>query len=610
MTDQARLRNVAIVAHVDHGKTTLVDQMLKQSGTFRTGARVEERVMDQGELEREKGITILAKNTAIRYGEYVINIVDTPGHADFSGEVERIVRMVDGVLLVVDAFEGVMPQTKFVLRKALAHGLTPIVVLNKMDRPQARPREVLDQVYELFLVLDASDEQLDFPVIYASAVRGTASVDPDQPGSDLQPLFEAIVQHIPAPRGDRDGPLQFQVARLDYDEYLGRIAIGRIHRGRMTAGQRVAVTSPGKETRMARIQKLFGFSGLSRLEWENAAAGDLVGVAGIPDITVGETLADPECPEPLPAIDVEEPTIQMTFLVNDSPFAGREGTFVTSRKLRERLYLEMERDVSLRVEDTDNPDMWLVSGRGELHLAILIETLRREGYELQVSKPQVILKEENGRVCEPYEWLTADVPDEYVGVVMEQIGARKGELQNMEPCGEGMTRLEFIVPTRGLIGYRSQFLTETRGHGVMHHRFHEYRPREGALPGRGHGVLIAATSGTATAYGIESVQDRGTMFIEPGTEVYEGMIVGEHAREQDLTVNVCKAKHVTNIRSSTKEEGIRLKVPRRMTLEAALEYLEEDEYCEVTPKSIRLRKKILTKSERERVNRGKVGFRV
>ncbi|ATY84713.1 translational GTPase TypA [Kyrpidia spormannii] len=609
MTEQRHLRNVAIVAHVDHGKTTLVDQMLRQSGSFREGARVEERVMDQGELERERGITILAKNTSIRYGEYVINIVDTPGHADFSGEVERIIRMVDGVLLVVDAFEGVMPQTKFVLRKALAAGLAPIVVLNKMDRPQARPEEVLEQVYDLFLTLEASDEQLDFPVLYASAVQGTATLDPAVPGKDLGPLFEAIIHRIPAPGGDPSGPLQFQVTRLDYDEYLGRIGVGRIYRGTLTSGQRLALVSPGTEPRSVRVQKLYGFVGLSRVELENAGTGDLVGVAGIPDITVGETLADPDQPEPLPAIEVEEPTIEMTFLINDSPFAGREGTFVTSRQLRERLYRETERDVSLRVEDTDSPDAWRVAGRGELHLSILIETMRREGYELQVSRPRVILKERDGRVYEPYEWLTVDVPEEFVGVVMEQIGARKGELQNMEPTGQGTSRLEFIVPTRGLIGYRSRFLTETRGNGVMHHRFYDYRPREEGLPGRSQGVLIAAVEGTATAYGIESVQDRGVMFIEPGVEVYEGMIVGEHSREQDITVNVCKAKHVTNMRASTKEEGIRLKTPRKMSLEAALEYLADDEYCEITPKAVRLRKRILSKSERERANRGKAGAR-
>ncbi|MDI3256129.1 MAG: translational GTPase TypA [Kyrpidia sp.] len=609
MNDQHYLRNVAIVAHVDHGKTTLVDQMLRQAGTFRAGAQVEDRVMDQGELERERGITILAKNTSIRYGEYVINVVDTPGHADFSGEVERIIRMVDGVLLVVDAFEGVMPQTKFVLRKALAYGLAPIVVLNKMDRPQARPREVLEQVYDLFLTLEASDDQLDFPILYASAVRGVASSEASEPGTDLRPLFEAIIRRIPAPRGDASGPLQFQVARLDYDEYLGRIGVGRIYRGRLRAGQRVAAVSPGADPQPARIQKVFGFIGLSRTELEEAGAGDLVGVAGIPDITVGQTLADPDRPDPLPAIEVEEPTMEMTFLVNDSPFAGRGGTFVTSRQLRERLYREIERDVSLRVEDTESPDMWRVSGRGELHLSILIETMRREGYELQVSNPRVILLEESGRLYEPYEWLIVDVPEEFVGVAMEQIGARKGELQNMEPGGQGNIRLEFVLPTRGLIGYRSQFLSETRGTGVMHHRFYQYRPREEGLPGRLHGVLIAAVEGTATSYGIESVQDRGVMFIEPGTEVYEGMIVGEHSREQDITVNVCKTKHVTNMRASTKEEGIRLKTPRKMTLEAALEYLADDEYCEVTPETVRLRKQVLSKSERERMNRGKAGSR-
>jgi GTP-binding protein len=597
------IRNVAIIAHVDHGKTTLVDQLLKQSGTFRDNEQVQERVMDSTDLERERGITILAKNTAIRYRDYRINIVDTPGHADFGGEVERILQMVDGVLLVVDAFEGCMPQTKFVLRKALESGLTPVVVLNKIDRPNARPAEVADEVLELFMDLEATDEQLDFPIVYASALQGTASLDPAKPGTDMEPLFETIIRHIPAPDNDPDGPLQLLVTTLDHNEYVGRIAIGRINRGRIRQGQHVAVVSREGGARPARIEKLYGFRGLKRMELEEAAAGDIVAVAGIKDINLGETIADAACPEGLPAPRIDEPTLKMTFLVNDSPFAGREGKWVTSRKLRERLLQETERDVSLRVEETDNPDAFVVCGRGELHLGILIETMRREGYELQVSKPEVILKEIDGVLCEPYERLLIDVPEACVGAVMESLGARKAEMTDMTQSG-GQVRLEFLVPSRGLIGYRTQFLTLTHGYGVMNHAFERYAPAmPGQAGGRRQGVLIASETGVATVYGMLSVEDRGTLFIEPGTEVYEGMIVGEHTRDNDIVVNVCKEKALTNIRSSTKEETVKLKATRRLSLEEALEFLDEDEYCEVTPKAVRLRKKVLNKSEREKMEK-------
>jgi GTP-binding protein len=599
MNDTARLRNIAIIAHVDHGKTTLVDQLLVQSGIFRENEHVEERVMDSNDLERERGITILAKNTAIEYGGYRINIVDTPGHADFGGEVERIMKMVDGVLLVVDAFEGVMPQTKFVLRKALEQNLVPIVVVNKVDRPQARPEEVVDEVLDLFIELEANDDQLEFPVVYTSALQGTASTDPHRQGPDMKPLFEAIISHIPAPRGEAEAPLQFQVTLLDYNEYLGRIAIGRIHRGKMKSGQSVAVIKRDGTVERGRVSKLFGFRGLKRVEIEQAGVGDIVALAGLGEINVGETIADSEQPEALPLLHIDEPTLQMTFLVNDSPFAGREGKFVTSRKLRERLMKELETDVSLRVEETDSPDAFIVSGRGELHLAILIETMRREGYELQVSKPEVIIKEENGVKLEPYEHLVVDVPEEYMGPVMERLGMRKADMTNMIQNGSHV-RMEFLIPARGLIGFRTEFLTETRGYGIMNHSFDSYRPSKGEIPGRHQGVLIASETGTATTYGIEALEDRGVMFITPGTEVYEGMIVGEHTRDHDLTVNPCKEKHVSNVRSSTKEETTRLKAPRILTLEQALEYLNEDEYCEVTPLSIRLRKKYLKKSDRDR----------
>ena len=604
MHPREHIRNIAIIAHVDHGKTTLVDRLLQQSGLFREGETLQERMLDSNDLERERGITILAKNTAVTYGDYRVNIVDTPGHADFGGEVERILRMVDGALLVVDAFEGCMPQTKFVLRKALEHRLVPIVVVNKIDRPNARPAEVVDEVLELFIELGADDSQLDFPIVYASGLEGFASLDPDVRGNDMKPLFDAIVRHIPAPPGDPEEPAQLLVSLLDYNDYLGRIAIGRIHRGSLKPGQAVTVLARDGGSRQARIEKLFGFKGLSRIEIGEAGAGDIVAVAGIRDINIGETIADPARPEPLPAPKIEEPTLKMTFLVNNSPFAGREGKYVTSRRLRERLMKELETDVALRVEETDSPDAFIVSGRGELHLGILIEHMRREGYELQVSKPEVIVREENGVRLEPYERLVIDVPDESVGAVMESLGPRKAELVAMTQGEGGHTRLEYIVPSRGLIGWRTTFLTLTRGYGIMNHAFERYGPlTPGEGFGRRQGVLIASESGTATFYGMLSVEDRGVLFIEPGTEVYEGMIVGEHNRETDIVVNVCKTKQLTNIRSSTKEETVKLKTPRLLSLEAALEYLNDDEYCEVTPKSIRLRKKILNKSERERAEK-------
>ncbi|RAK23214.1 GTP-binding protein [Anoxybacillus vitaminiphilus] len=600
------IRNIAIIAHVDHGKTTLVDQLLRQAGTFRANEHVEERAMDRNDLERERGITILAKNTAIHYKGTRINILDTPGHADFGGEVERIMRMVDGVLLVVDAYEGCMPQTRFVLKKALEQNLTPIVVVNKIDREFARPAEVVDEVIDLFIELDASEEQLEFPVIYTSAINGTASLDPDKQDEDMTALFEAIIKHIPAPVDNSEEPLQFQVSLLDYNDYVGRIGIGRIFRGTMKVGQQVALMKLDGSVKQFRVTKMFGFFGLKRIEIEEAKAGDLVAVSGMEDINVGETVCPVDHQEALPVLRIDEPTLKMTFLVNNSPFAGREGKYVTARKIEERLRAQLETDVSLRVENTDSPDAWIVSGRGELHLSILIENMRREGFELQVSKPEVILKEVDGVVCEPIERVQIDVPEEYTGAVIESIGARKGEMVDMINNGNGQVRLIFMVPSRGLIGYRTEFMSLTRGYGILNHSFDSYQPMQpGQIGGRRQGVLISMETGKATAYGIMQVEDRGTIFVEPGTEVYEGMIVGEHTRENDLVVNICKTKHMTNIRSSTKEQTITMKKPRIMTLEEALEYLNDDEYCEVTPQSIRLRKKILDKNEREKIAKKK-----
>ncbi len=600
------IRNIAIIAHVDHGKTTLVDQLLKQSGTFRTNEHVEERAMDSNDLERERGITILAKNTAIQYKDTRINILDTPGHADFGGEVERIMKMVDGVLLVVDAYEGCMPQTRFVLKKALEQNLTPIVVVNKIDRDFARPAEVIDEVIDLFIELEATEEQLEFPVIYASAINGTASVNPDKQDENMESLYEAIVENIPAPVDNREEPLQFQVALLDYNDYVGRIGIGRVFRGTMKVGQQVALMKLDGSVKQFRVTKIFGFFGLKRQEIQEAFAGDLIAVSGMEDINVGETVCPVEHQEPLPVLRIDEPTLQMTFLVNNSPFAGKEGKFVTARKIEERLRAQLQTDVSLRVDNTDSPDAWVVSGRGELHLSILIENMRREGYELQVSKPEVIVRDIDGVRCEPVERVQIDVPEEHTGAIMESMGARKGEMVDMINNGSGQVRLIFMVPARGLIGYTTEFLTLTRGYGIINHSFDSYQPMaQGQVGGRRQGVLVSMESGKASSYGIMGVEDRGTIFVEPGTEIYEGMIVGEHTRENDITVNITKVKQATNIRSANKDQTTTMKKPRIMTLEESLEYLNEDEYCEVTPESIRLRKKILDKNERERIAKKK-----
>lgn len=600
------IRNIAIIAHVDHGKTTLVDQLLKQSGTFRTNEHVEERAMDSNDIERERGITILAKNTAIQYKDTRINILDTPGHADFGGEVERIMKMVDGVLLVVDAYEGCMPQTRFVLKKALEQNLTPIVVVNKIDRDFARPEEVIDEVIDLFIELDANEDQLDFPVIYASAINGTASTDPQKQDENMQSLYDAIVDNIPSPIDNREEPLQFQVALLDYNDYVGRIGIGRVFRGTMNVGQQVALMKLDGSIKQFRVTKIFGFFGLKRQEIQEAYAGDLIAVSGMEDINVGETVCPVEHQEALPVLRIDEPTLQMTFLVNNSPFAGREGKYITSRKIEERLRAQLQTDVSLRVENTDSPDAWIVSGRGELHLSILIENMRREGYELQVSKPEVIVREVDGVLCEPVERVQIDVPEEHTGAIMESIGARKGEMLDMINNGSGQVRLIFNVPARGLIGYTTEFLTLTRGYGIINHSFDSYKPlMQGQVGGRRQGVLVSMESGKASTYGIMQVEDRGVIFVEPGTEIYEGMIVGEHTRESDITVNITKVKQATNIRSANKDQTATMKKPRIMSLEEALEYLNEDELCEITPESIRLRKKILDKNERERIAKKK-----
>jgi GTP-binding protein len=600
------IRNIAIIAHVDHGKTTLVDQLLKQSGTFRTNEHVEERAMDSNDLERERGITILAKNTAIQYKDNRINILDTPGHADFGGEVERIMKMVDGVLLVVDAYEGCMPQTRFVLKKALEQHLTPIVVVNKIDRDFARPQEVVDEVIDLFIELGADEDQLEFPVVYASAINGTASLNPEKQDENMQSLYDSIIEHIPAPVDNREEPLQFQVALLDYNDYVGRIGIGRVFRGTMKVGQQVALMKLDGTVKQFRVTKIFGFFGLKRQEIQEAYAGDLIAVSGMEDINVGETVCPFDQQDALPVLRIDEPTLQMTFLVNNSPFAGREGKYLTSRKIEERLRAQLQTDVSLRVDNTDSPDAWIVSGRGELHLSILIENMRREGYELQVSKPEVIVKEIDGVRCEPVERVQIDVPEENTGAVMESIGARKGEMLDMINNGSGQVRLIFNVPARGLIGYTTEFLTLTRGYGIINHTFDSYQPMlQGQVGGRRQGVLVSMESGKASTYGIMQVEDRGTIFVEPGTEIYEGMIVGEHTRENDITVNITKVKQATNIRSANKDQTSVIKKPRIMTLEESLEYLNDDEYCEVTPESIRLRKKILDKNERERLAKKK-----
>ena len=593
------LRNVAIVAHVDHGKTTLVDAMLHQSGAFRANERVAERAMDSNELERERGITILAKNTAVHYREKLINIVDTPGHADFGGEVERTLTMVDGVVLLVDASEGPLPQTRFVLSKAFARGLPPIVVINKIDRPDARASEVLSEIFDLFIDLDASEAQLDFPVIYTNGKRGTATLDLDTPGVDLRPLFDAIVEYVPPPMGSVDAPLQILVANLDSSDYLGRIAIGRIFNGRVKIGDEVAICTPTTaEARRAKITKLFAFDGLKRVDIDNAAAGDIVCLAGMPDITIGETVTEVERQAPVPMIHVDEPTVSMIFGVNTSPTAGREGQYVTSRQVRDRLERELIGNVSIRLENTDSPESVRVVGRGELQLSILIEMMRREGYELQVSRPEIVTREVNGQRMEPVEDLVIDVPEDFQGVVIAQVGGRKGTMTKMVNHGSGRVRMEFRIPTRGLIGFRSQFLTDTRGTGIMNHLFAGWEPWHGAIPSRATGALVADRSGPATAYAISNLQERGEIFISPATQVYEGMIIGENSRASDMDVNVTKEKKQTNMRASSADEAIRLIPPRILGLEQAIEFINDDELVEITPKSIRLRKRILAANQR------------
>ena len=598
MATNEKLRNIAIIAHVDHGKTTLVDAMLRQSHVFRSNEQVNERVMDSGDIERERGITILSKNTAILYDDIKINIVDTPGHADFGGEVERVLNMVDGVLLLVDAFEGPMPQTKYVLRKALEQKLKPIVVINKIDRPDQRVDDVYDEVLELFMELDADDDQLDFPVIYATARDGVAKFKMEDESDNLEPLMQTIVKEIPAPQGDAEGPLQMMVTTLEADDYVGRVAIGRIIRGTVRPNQNVVIISGDHETK-AKVGKVYVYQGLKRVDINEAGMGEIVALTGLGDVSIGYTVADAENPEALPTINIDEPTLSMTFGVNTSPFAGREGQFVTSRHIRDRLFKEVETNVAMRVEETDSADVFKVSGRGELPLSILIEQMRREGYELQVGKPEVVYKTINGQKCEPMENLTVEVPQEYMGSVMEALGTRKAELSNMTELS-GYIRMEFFIPARGLIGFRSELLTSTKGNGIMNHIFHGYVPYKGDMSGRSHGSLVAFEQGETTGYGIFSLQDRGTMFISPGQQVYEGMIVGENARDIDMDINPCKKKNVTNMRTSASDEAIRLTPPRILSLEQALEYINDDELVEVTPENIRLRKAILDRTARGR----------
>ncbi|MGE7365917.1 translational GTPase TypA [Desemzia incerta] len=603
MKRRENLRNVAIIAHVDHGKTTLVDELLKQSDTLDAHNQLAERAMDSNAIEQERGITILAKNTAVKYKDTHINIMDTPGHADFGGEVERIMKMVDGVVLVVDSYEGTMPQTRFVLKKALEQKLTPIVVINKIDKPSARPAEVVDEVLELFIELGADDDQLEFPVVYASALNGTSSLseDPSEQEASMDPVFETILKEIPAPVDNSDEPLQFQVSLLDYSDYVGRIGIGRVFRGTIRVGDQVALSKLDGTTKNFRVTKLLGFFGLNRVEIEEARAGDLIALSGMEDIFVGETVTPVDHIDPLPILHIDEPTLQMTFLTNNSPFAGREGKWVTSRKLEDRLLSELHTDVSLRVENTESPDAWIVSGRGELHLSILVENMRREGYELQVSRPEVIVKDFDGVKCEPFERVQIDSPEEYMGSIIESLSLRKGEMIDMVNNGNGQVKLVFLAPARGLIGYSTEFLSMTRGYGIMNHTFDQYLPViKGTIGGRRNGTLVSTETGKATTYGIMGVEDRGTIFVEPGTEIYEGMIVGQNSRENDITVNITKEKQKTNIRSANKDQTNVIKTPRKLTLEESLEFIGEDEYCEITPVSVRLRKQILNKGEREK----------
>lgn len=595
-----QIRNIAIIAHVDHGKTTLVDQLLRQSGTFRANQQVDERVMDSNDLEKERGITILAKNTAIDYEGYHINIVDTPGHADFGGEVERVLGMVDCVVLLVDAQEGPMPQTRFVTKKALALGLKPIVVINKIDKPSARPSWVIDQTFELFDNLGATDEQLDFPIVYASGLSGFAKLEETDESNDMRPLFDTILKYTPAPSGSADETLQLQISQLDYDNYTGRLGIGRILNGRIKPGQVVAVMNHEQQIAQGRINQLLGFKGLERVPLEEAEAGDIVIISGIEDIGIGVTITDKENPKGLPMLSVDEPTLTMDFMVNTSPLAGTEGKFVTSRQIRDRLQKELLTNVALRVEDTADADVFRVSGRGELHLTILLENMRREGYELAVGKPRVVYRDIDGQKCEPYENLTVDIPDDNQGAVMEELGRRRGELTNMESDGNGRTRLEYHIPARGLIGFQGEFMTLTRGVGLMSHVFDDYAPVKPDMPGRHNGVLVSQEQGEAVAYALWNLEDRGRMFVSPNDKIYEGMIIGIHSRDNDLVVNPLKGKKLTNVRASGTDEAVRLTTPIKLTLEGAVEFIDDDELVEITPQSIRLRKRYLSELERRR----------
>ena len=600
-----KIRNIAIIAHVDHGKTTLVDAMLRQSHIFRENEQVQERVMDSNDQEKERGITILSKNTSVMHDDIKINIVDTPGHADFGGEVERVLKTVDGVLLLVDAFEGAMPQTREVLKKSLALGLKPIVVINKIDRPGATPDKVVDQVIELFIELDATDEQLDFPVVYASAKNGIAKMDLKDETTDLSCLFETIINTIHAPNCDEEGPAQMLVSNIDYDDYVGRIAVGRVERGIIKLGMPVSICGKEDKITQGRIAKVYTHVGLNKVEVEEGKAGDIIELAGLPDINIGDTICDFEHPEKIPFVDIDEPTVSMTFSVNNGPFAGKEGQFITSRHIRDRLFKELERNVSLRVKETDTPDSFEVSGRGELHLSVLIETMRREGFELLVSRPKVIFKEIDGVKCEPIELLVVNVPDDCVGNVIEKLGRRKAEMVNMEPAELGHTKIEFKIPARGLIGYRTEFLTDTKGEGTMNHIFDSYEEYKGDIQARVRGTIVAFENGKSVTYGLYNAQDKGDLFIGPGVDVYEGMIVGLNSRGEDLAINVCKEKHLTNTRASGSDDALRLVPPIQMSLEKAIEFIQDDELVEVTPKSIRLRKKILDSKERERASRNK-----
>lgn len=602
MSQRENLRNIAIIAHVDHGKTTLVDGLLRQSGIFRENQQVDDRVMDNNDLEKERGITILSKNTSLLYNDIKINIVDTPGHADFGGEVERVLKMVDGVLVLVDAFEGCMPQTRFVLKKALSLNLHPIIVVNKIDRPNARPYEVIDEVLELFLELEATDDQFNSPVVYASGRDGYATLDPESKGEDLKPLLDMIVNHVPAPKGEADEPLQLLISNIDYDDYVGQMAVGRVERGTAKVGQTAVICKKDGSTSQVRLTKMYMYEGLKRVEAQTASIGDIVLVSGVGDVKIGETICDVECPEPLPFVDIDEPTISMHFSVNNSPFAGKEGEFVTSRHLRDRLFKEMITNVSLRVEETDSTETFKVSGRGELHLSVLVETMRRQGYEFQVSKPEVITKEVDGKTMEPMELLIVDVPDEYTGTVIQTLSERKAQMLNMNAGNSGYTRIEFNIPSRSLIGYRSQLLTDTRGNGIMNHILNGYEEFKGDIPVRQRGSLVAFEDGETVTYGLFNAQERGNLFVGPGEKVYMGMVVGENNRTGDIDVNVCKKKHVTNMRASGSDEALRLVPPVVMSLENCIEFLNDDELLEVTPKSLRIRKRILDKSLRAKAN--------